>query len=95
MNNTYITTSEKCKVIKKHLQFIFGRKDIGVYKGTGTASHWITINMPRELHGQPAYSMIKTLAIKALEDKGMKPDTYISDDGYDSKGTCISVHFNK
>lgn len=47
---TYIPTRDKTKAIKAALIPVFGRTNVSVVKGTGTASHWITSTVKIDRH---------------------------------------------
>lgn len=92
---TYIPTSEKCKIIKKALKLDYPSEKFRVYKGSGTASHWIQIRAPQSLSlDRASYNLIQERAVKALKEAGTEPSTYCSDDGYNSEYYCLNVDFN-
>lgn len=40
-NKVYVSTKEKAAAIKKAIAPVFGRSNVSVTKGSGTAAHWI------------------------------------------------------
>lgn len=52
MSNPITKTSEITKIIKHALAQRYGHKNVSVYKGTGTARHWVNayINLDRPRH---------------------------------------------
>lgn len=79
------TSVNRAKVIRKALRSIYGQ-EVRVRKGSGTASTWTEIFIPREwiTNGKADRGMALDLALMALKKAGLSPTTYTADDGYDS-----------
>lgn len=93
---SYVSTSEKTKIIKAALAKVYGNKNVSVRKGTGTASGWIHATVITADASHNNRLEIEIIAKKALREHGTEFFTYLSDDGFnDNYRDCFLVQIEK
>jgi hypothetical protein len=92
--------NQRTKTVRQALKYAFGNskevKKISVRKGTGTASNWIHINIDTPLEDRDALNRlsqdIERIAEGSLRANKHTVPTFLSDDGYNTELSCISVN---
>jgi hypothetical protein len=84
MNNL----KEQRKEFKKELEVVFGKGNVSVKAGTGTASYWTNVEITTT--DKDARRVAQKIEAK------FKWPTYLVDDGYgDSYSTCVLIQVNE
>lgn len=88
-----MTTSQKCKIIKQILAEEFGRDNVSVRKGTGTASHWIEVTV--WVVNETRRAEVKTREIISNYKPTIELSTYYTDDPVAEERNCLLVNIRK
>ena len=88
-----MTTSQNCKVIKTILAEEFGRDNVSVRKGTGTASHWVevTIWVIEEMRR----AEVRARDIISNHKPTIEISTYYTDDPVAERRDCLLITVRK
>jgi hypothetical protein len=77
-----MSTAERNRLIKKGLQAVYGRDNVTVKGGRGTAYGWVHVKISAPVAGE-YYSDKKAAVMKIVNATGAKIGTY----GYDDPGS--------
>ena len=94
-------SKKRNQIIKAALAERFGYPNVSVKSGTGTARHWVEVRLTLWQDREKGYITEKGMRVaqnmaveearRIVEKTGVKIDTYISDDGFDSEGQCLLI----